>query len=83
MPATGPRTPVWVDRQGVETPLPALERPFGHHIDLSPDGKRIVTYLDQEIQIYDLESRTWTQLTADRSVAEGGFPAWSHRVRQQ
>jgi serine/threonine-protein kinase len=58
------RTLVWVDRDGVEEPLPIEER-FYQHARLSPDGRRIVvdTIDEQDLWVYELARRTMTRLT--------------------
>ena len=65
-----PRSLVWVDRQGHETPLGAPARAFvGPRI--SPDGTRVVvnTY-DQEsdLWVWDLARKTFTRLTFDPAI---------------
>jgi serine/threonine-protein kinase len=55
-----PRTLVWVDRQGRETPIPAPPRAYVFP-RLSPDGRRIAVYAqDQEPGnlLWDLDRRT-------------------------
>jgi serine/threonine-protein kinase len=50
--ALAPRTLVWVDRQGRETPIPAPGRRYVYP-RLSPDGSRIaVVSIDQEIDVW-------------------------------
>jgi eukaryotic-like serine/threonine-protein kinase len=56
---------VWVNRNGVEQPLPAPSRSYTMP-RLSPDGRRVaVTITDQETQIwlYDLSRKRLTRLT--------------------
>jgi serine/threonine-protein kinase len=60
-----PRTLVWVDRTGVETPIGAPPRPY-FLPSLSPDGTRIAVFAnDQEgdIWLWDLNRTTFTRLT--------------------
>jgi serine/threonine-protein kinase len=60
-----PRTLVWVDRQGRETPIPAPPRPYFLPA-LSPDGTRLAVYAnDQErdLWLWDLGRTTFTRLT--------------------
>ena len=67
MRAAAPRTLVWVDRQGRETPIPAPPRAYVYP-RLSPDGTRIaVCAADQEwdLWIWDLARATLTRLTFD------------------
>ena len=76
--AGGPRTLVWVDRQGREAPIKAPPRPYVYP-RLSPDGTRIaLTIADQEhdIWIWDLVRETpLTRLTFGPAF-EVGF-AWT------
>ena len=77
--STGPRTLVWVDRQGKETPLPAPARLYARP-RLSPDGRRIAVMVadgdSTDIWIYDLASEVLSQLTFDgKSTA----PVWVPR----
>ena len=60
-----PRTLVWVDRQGRETPIPAPPRPYLLPA-LSPDGTRVAVFAnDQErdLWLWDLGRTTLTRLT--------------------
>jgi serine/threonine-protein kinase len=60
-----PRTLVWVDRQGHETPIPAPPRPYLLPA-LSPDGTRVAVFAnDQEhdLWLWDLGRTTLTRLT--------------------
>jgi serine/threonine protein kinase/Tol biopolymer transport system component len=68
---------VWVDRQGVEEPLPAPVRNYGT-FDLSPDGRRVaaqVLGVRDQIRVYDVASGREQQLT-DRGES-CCFPLWS------
>ena len=60
-----PRTLVWVDRQGRETPIGAPPRPYFLPA-LSPDGTRVAVFAnDQEgdVWLWDLGRTTLTRLT--------------------
>ena len=60
-----PRTLVWVDRQGRETPIGAPPRPYFLPA-LSPDGTRLAVFAnDQEgdLWLWDLGRKTLTRLT--------------------
>ena len=51
-----PRTLVWVDRQGLETPIPAPPRPYLLPA-LSPDGTRVAVFAndqEQDLWLWDL-----------------------------
>jgi len=75
----GPRatyTLVWVDRKGVEQPLPAPPRLY-RFVGLSPDGQRIaLTISDQrgEVWVYDLARGTLQNVTAG---GDGFNPIWT------
>ena len=73
----GPKQAVWVNRNGVEQPLPAPSRSYVMP-RLSPDGRGLaVTIADQETQtwLYDFSRETWTRLTFEGS--ENGGALWS------
>ena len=75
--AGAPRTLVWVDRQGRETPIPAPPRPYVYP-QLSPEGTRVaVNAQDQEndIWIWDLGRASLTRATFD--PAFDGYPVWT------
>jgi serine/threonine-protein kinase len=79
-----PRSLVWVDRQGQETPIPAPPRNYAFP-RISPYGTRLALYIpDQEIDIWlsDLTraDATPTRATFDRGVEV--YPVWSHDGRQ-
>ena len=73
-----PRSLVWVDRKGQETPIGAPPRLYDHP-RLSPDGTRVaLTIHDQEhdVWIWDLARETpLTRLTFDPAVDER--PVWT------
>jgi serine/threonine-protein kinase len=72
-----PRSLVWVDRQGRETPIPAPLRTY-LVARLSPDGTRVlVSTSDHEIDVWvwELARQTLTRLTSD--PAADAAPAWS------
>ena len=72
-----PRTLVWLDRQGTETPLNAPPRPY-RTVRLSPDGQRIgLTINDQrrDVWTWDLQRQTLIQVTSDGR--EDAMPSWT------
>jgi Tol biopolymer transport system component len=79
------RVPMWVDRRGRETRLPAPPRNY-RHPRLSPDGKRLA--VDPEgggegdIYIWDL-ARPWSSaLRMTIAPANDWFPVWTPDGRQ-
>ena len=71
-----PRTLVWVDRQGRETPIPAPPHAYVFP-RLSPDGTRIAVYVQDQLNIWlwDLGRTTLTPATFAPGVAI--FPVWT------
>ena len=72
-----PRTLVWVDRQGRETPIPAPPRTYVYP-RLSPDGGRVaVEATDQgiDIWVWDLSHTTLTRATFDPGI--DAYPVWT------
>jgi WD40 repeat protein len=66
---------VWVDRQGVETPLGAERRDYTH-IDLSPDGTQALLDTESDvIYAYDIQRGTFNSVTSDMPESVG-FPLW-------
>jgi WD40 repeat protein len=81
-----PRTLVWVDRQGHETPVGAQPRRYLQP-RISPDGTRIavaVSDQDGNIWIWDLARATLTRLTAEPTDGNRAWtnPAWTPDSRQ-
>jgi serine/threonine-protein kinase len=75
--ATSPRTLVWVDRRGRETPITAEPRAY-HLPQLSPDGTRVAVYASdqqQDIWLWDLARTTLTRLTFD--PRQDMTPVWT------
>jgi eukaryotic-like serine/threonine-protein kinase len=65
-----PRTLVWVDRQGLETPIPTPPRPYLLPA-LSPDGTRAAVFANdqqRDLWLWDLRRTTLTRLTSDPGV---------------
>lgn len=70
------RTLTWVDRKGVESPLPTPPRAYTHP-RLSPDGNRLVLFTaDQELDLWlsDLRRPTMTRVTSTPGV--DAYPVW-------
>ena len=70
------RTLTWIDRKGVERPIPAEPRAYSYP-RLSPDGTRIaldVAEENRDIWVWDLARETLTRLTSDPGIDQ--FPAW-------
>ena len=67
---------IWVDRKGVEQPLPAPARAYGS-AKLSPDGQRIALMVagqGLQVWVYDLARGTLHNVTAE---GDGGPPIWT------
>lgn len=80
--STLPRTLVWVDRQGRETPIPAPPRPYAG-ARLSPDGTRVAVEIedgDHDIWVWHLVRETLTRVTADPGLDE--TPVWTPDSRR-
>jgi Tol biopolymer transport system component len=80
--AAAPRTLVWVDRQGRETPIPVPPRPYLLPA-LSPDGTRVMVFAnDQEhdLWLWDLGRTTLTRLTFTPGV--DGIGVWTPDSRR-
>ncbi len=76
-PSSSPRTLVWVDRQGRETPIPAPPRAYVS-ARLSPDGTRVATWAsdqDSDIWLWDLRRGTLTRVTFEPGIDNN--PAWT------
>ncbi len=74
---SAPRTLVWVDRSGRETPIPAPPRAYLWP-RLSPDGTRVAVYaIDQDLDlwVWDLDRKTLTRATFD--PGPDPFPIWT------
>ena len=73
---------VWVDRKGVETPIPAPLRNYGT-VRLSPDGGRVVMDVNLEnagIWVWDLSRHTFTPVNRDQSL--NTIPIWMPNGRR-
>ena len=67
---------VWVDRKGVEEPLPAPPRPYSF-VRLSPDGRRIAFgTADQksDVWVYDIARGTSLKISSDQNSSN---PIWT------
>ena len=72
-----PRTLVWVDRHGRETPIDAPPRAYAY-VRLSPDGARVAVEIedqDQDIWVLDLARHMLTRVTTDPGQDE--TPEWT------
>lgn len=77
-----PRSLVWVDRRGIETPIKAPTRPYGV-ARLSPDGRRVAVDIRSpgfDIWVWDLDRETLTPLTVDPAVDLA--PVWTNDSRR-
>jgi serine/threonine-protein kinase len=80
--AASPRTLVWVDREGRETPIPIPPRPYLLPA-LSPNGRRVMVFgNDQEhdLWLWDLVQTTLTRLTLTPGV--DGIGVWTPDSRR-
>jgi serine/threonine-protein kinase len=59
---------VWVNRQGVATPLPAPPRSY-RAPRISPDGRQIAVGIGNDVWIYEIARDTLTRLTFEKSNA--------------
>jgi serine/threonine-protein kinase len=59
---------VWVNRDGTSEPVGALEPDEYSNVRLSPDGRRAVVSLRNDLWVYELASGRRTRLTRDASV---------------
>ena len=77
-----PRSLVWVNRSGVETPIPAPARAY-ISVRLSPDDSRIAvnTYDEQsDVWVWDLIRQSLTRLTFDPAIDLN--PIWTPDGKQ-
>jgi eukaryotic-like serine/threonine-protein kinase len=77
-----PRSLVWVDRRGIETPIKAPTRPYGV-ARLSPDGTRVAVDIrspESDIWVWDLARETLTPLGLDPGVDLA--PVWTRDSRR-
>ena len=75
--SVGPRTLVWVDRQGREEPIAAPPRLYSH-VRVSPDGTQIALESDegdQDIWVWHVTRHTQTRVTTDPGPDEA--PVWT------
>jgi WD40 repeat protein len=71
---------VWVNRQGLATPL-GVERRDYTHIDLSPDGSQALLDTDSGIYAFDIRRGTLNSVTSDIPET-AGFPLWHPNGKQ-
>jgi Tol biopolymer transport system component len=77
-----PRTLVWVDREGRETPIPLPPRPYLLPA-LSPDGTRVMVFgndLEHDLWLWDLGRTTLSRLTLTPGV--DGIGVWTRDSRR-
>jgi serine/threonine-protein kinase len=78
-----PRSLVWVDRRGIETPIKAPPKPYGV-ARLSPDGTRVAVDIRSEgssdIWVLDLDRETLTPLNSDPAFDLA--PVWTPDSRR-
>ena len=67
-------TLVWVDRRGQAESLPAPQRDYASP-RLSPDGKRALVVVGQDIWVYDIARDTLTRLTFEGDNSNNA-PVW-------
>ena len=75
--AAAPRTLVWVDREGRETPIPIPPRPYLLPA-LSPDGTRVMVFgndREHDLWLWDLGRTTLSRLTFTPGV--DGIGVWT------
>ena len=71
---------VWVNRQGLATPL-GVERRDYTHIDLAPDGSQALLDTDSGIYAFDIKRGTLNSVTSD--IPDwAGFPLWHPNGKQ-
>jgi len=73
------RSLVWVDREGVEDPIPAEPLAYGG-VQISPDGMRIALVVEdqeslEDLWMYDVDRETTTQFTLDPAADRS--PLWT------
>jgi serine/threonine-protein kinase len=67
-PQSATQTMVWLNRQGVATPLPAPPRNY-RAPRLSPDGRQVAVGIGADVWLYDIPRDTLTRLTFERNNA--------------
>jgi hypothetical protein len=70
------RSLLWVDRQGKETPVTKIKRPFSNP-SISPDGKRVAVTVEAQtydVWVLDIERDSLTRLSFGK---DDGNPVWS------
>ena len=65
---------MWVSRNGTEQPIPAPPQPY-EIARLSPDGRRVVVEIEDQLWLYDLSRDTLTRFTFEGD--NSGSPAWT------
>ncbi len=73
--------PVWVDRQGRETPL-SLPADHYRHLRISPDGKRLAVVTGDDLYVWDLGSPWSVASRKTFAPAIDWFPVWTPDSRR-
>jgi Tol biopolymer transport system component len=74
-PARDKRIMVWVDREGRETPLAAPPDTY-RHPRLSPDGRRLAIFAEEDIFIWDLTRQPSSLSRMTFAPGLDWFPVW-------
>lgn len=70
-------TPVWVDREGREAPVPGLHMEQVRYARLSPDGRRLALVERGDLWVHDLTGRPPIRLTFNGDTEPAFSPLWT------